>query len=270
MRDLRFISGDAEALILETADGERVRIAVDRALRDALSRQPSSSGDHALSPREIQDAIRNGATVDSLVASSGESIDYILKFATPVIEELEHMTQMALSVRVEVGPDKYNETRLREFGELMLERLRNGGASAIAWSTSRQSPTTWLIEANFETMGGLGLAQWSFEPRKAILSPENETAASLSNQAGFGDSPIPKLKPLLPPSDNAEAAQPESAPVTELLDAFKARREAAAVEVSAEPEGLEDQSDKPKGRAPMPSWDQIIFGAKSDEQSSED
>ena len=271
MRDITFVSGDGESLIVESPDGERLRLVVDRALRDALTRQPSNTGDHALSPREIQDAIRSGLTVDALASSSGESLDYILKFATPVIEELEHMVSMALAVRVEVGPDRFNEVRLREFGDLMMERLRNGGATGIEWSCSRTNATTWTIFANFETAGGRGVAEWTFDPRKSVIVPEDETAISLGNQTAFTDSPIPKV--------SARFETTSEQPVTELLDAFKARREAAAasqaeemvaVEESEEQQVTETVDPKPKGRAPMPSWDDIVFGAKSDEKSTED
>jgi hypothetical protein len=297
MRDIRFISGDGESLVLETIDGEKLRLTIDNHIREAIKKQPASTAEHTLSPREIQDAIRTGSTVEQLVSASGDDEDYVTRFAKPVLEELEHMVASALAVRVEIEPDRFNEVRHREFGELISERLRNGGASKIVWSASRDTPFTWLIRANFETMGGTGQATWTFDPRHVVLSPENETASGLSNKGGFGDSPIPKLQ-VLPTSPAATAddpGTPEESKVTELLDAFKERREAAAalaqeevieevfedvevfeefpieavdevIEVELVEEAEEPKTESPKkGRAPMPSWDEIVFGSKSED-----
>jgi hypothetical protein len=299
MRDIRFISGDGESLVLETVDGEKLRLTIDNHIREAIRKQPTSTTEHTLSPREIQDAIRTGSTVEQLVSASGDGEDYVARFAKPVLEELEHMVASALAVRVEIEPDRFNEVRHREFGELIGERLRNGGASKIAWSASRETPFTWLIKATFETMGGTGQATWTFDPRHVVLSPENETAIGLSNKGGFGDSPIPKLQVIVPtlPAPEEAAEAPEESKVTELLDAFKERREAAAalaqeevleeVEVFEEVEDVEEfavelvdeviepelveEAEEPrtespkKGRAPMPSWDEIVFGSKTED-----
>jgi lambda repressor-like predicted transcriptional regulator len=286
MRDIRFISGDGESLLLETAEGEKLRLTVDNEVREAIRKQPSNAAENVLSPREIQDAIRTGTTIEELVAQSGDSTDFVTKFATPVLEELEHMVASALAVRVEIEPDRFNEVRHREFGELVTERLRNGGASSIRWSASRETPFTWLLRADFETMGGVGAATWTFDPRQVHLSPENETAISLLSNSGFGDSPIPKLQALKPVQE--EATPPQEAKVTELLDAFKQRREAAMSEpltesvseievvevelvevsqVEQAPENTEESKPEPprKGRAPMPSWDEIVFGSKNED-----
>jgi lambda repressor-like predicted transcriptional regulator len=298
MQDIRFISGDGESLVLETQEGEKFRLAVDSSIRAAVKTSPKNEAEHVLTPREIQDAVRAGSTVEELATKSGESTDYLYKFANPVLEELEHMVAAALSVRVEIEPDRFNEVRHREFGELMLERLQNGGASSTNWRASRTTPFTWEITASFETMGGTGEAVWTFDPRAVSLSPENETAIGLSSQSGFGDAPIPRLKAIVHPTvspASSETKTSEVEPPTELLDAFRKRREAAAAFAETEPLEVEDafpdEVDEPfealevedleadseptidaskKGRAPMPSWDEIVFGARSDEQPSAD
>ena len=298
MQDIRFISGDGESLVLETQEGEKFRLAVDSSIRAAVKTSPKDEAEHVLTPREIQDAVRAGSTVEELATKSGESTDYLYKFANPVLEELEHMVAAALSVRVEIEPDRFNEVRHREFGELMLERLQNGGASSTNWRASRTTPFTWEITASFETMGGTGEAVWTFDPRAVSLSPENETAIGLSSQSGFGDAPIPRLKAIVHPTvspASSETKTSEVEPPTELLDAFRKRREAAAAFAETEPLEVEDafpdEVDEPfealevedleadseptidaskKGRAPMPSWDEILFGARSDEQPSAD
>ena len=291
MRDIRFVSGDSESLILETLDGEKLRLTVDASVREATRKSPEGAAANNLSPREIQDSIRAGSSIEELAAASGDSIEFVRRFAVPVLEELEHMVASALAVRVEISPDRYNEARYQEFGELVAERLRNGGASNLTWHASRETPTTWMISVNYETATGSGIASWSYEPRHLVLSPENETAVNLSNSATLGDAVIPKLLSLHQETVVETEAQnsADDNKVTDLLDAFKQRREAAANEEAnrsekvaqttepepeTEPEHPEFQQlpdDEPKseaprkGRAPMPSWDEIVFGSKSED-----
>lgn len=283
MRDISFVSGDSESLILETLDGEKLRLNVDESVRQAVRKSPQSASGNNLSPREIQDAIRSGNTVEELAISSGDSAEFIRRFAAPVLEELAHMVASALAVRVEISPDRYNEARHQEFGELISERLSNTGASGLTWQASRLNPSTWTITASFETPAGPGFATWTYEPRHVVLSPENETAVNLSNTATLGDSVIPKLSSVQPSAIGSTTAAPvEESKVTDLLDAFKQRREAAAASDTQEdePEFVaetitevsevdlqeEQKSEAPKkGRAPMPSWDEIVFGSKSED-----
>ena len=287
MRDIRFVSGDSESLILETLDGEKLRLTVDASVREATRKSPEGATTNNLSPREIQDAIRAGSTIEELVAASGDSIEFIRRFAAPVQEELAHMVASALAVRIEIAPDRYNEARHQEFGELVAERLKNGGATNLTWLASRDTPTTWLITANYETATGAGSAIWSYEPRHLVLSPENETAVNLSNTAKTGEAVIPKLVSLGQESVTTEmpSGPADDNKITDLLDAFKQRREAAAneeAERAKDPVQLQEPDPEPyeevptpedeakpesprKGRAPMPSWDEIVFGSKSED-----
>lgn len=289
MRDIRFVSGDSESLILETLDGEKLRLTVDASVREATRKSPEGAAPNNLSPREIQDAIRSGSTIEELASASGDSIEFVKRFAAPVLEELAHMVASALSVRVEIAPDRYNEIRHQEFGELVAERLRNGGANNLEWQASRQTPTTWLITASYETATGAGFATWSYEPRHLVLSPENETAVNLSNSAKLGDAVIPKLVSINQDneSNRPEVVGSEENKVTDLLDAFKQRREAAESDnstpdeeparlapaeplIESEPVAAEEDEESKleapkKGRAPMPSWDEIVFGSKSED-----
>lgn len=286
MKDVRFVSGDSESLILETHDGEKLRLTLEESVLSAIRKSPQGSNANNLSPREIQDSIRGGASIEELASSSGDSIDYIRRFAAPVVEELEHMVSSALAVRVEISPDRFNEVRHQEFGEFVAERLTNLSARNLSWQARRQSPSTWMVSVTFDTPSGTGFASWTYEPRHVLLSPENETAINITNSSPLGDSLIPKLSSVSTDAAPAVKATSEesNAPVTDLLDAFKQRREAAAkteieTETSTEIQAKEvkpvpeaekaDETPAPetpkKGRAPMPSWDEIVFGSKSED-----
>jgi hypothetical protein len=143
-----------------------------------------------------------------------------------------------------------------------------------------------MVSVTFDTPSGSGFASWTYEPRHVLLSPDNETAINLTNSSPLGDSLIPKLSSVstdaAPPVQVASAES--NAPVTDLLDAFKQRREAAAKTESDTEKAADipikelekvseaEKADEPpapetpkKGRAPMPSWDEIVFGSKSED-----
>ena len=100
MDDLRIRSTDGDHLILESQDGNSFRLLIDDSLRSAIrNTSMTRTSEIKLSPREIQTAIRGGESVDQLFRRSGDPLDYIEKFAQPVIDELTHVLTSALGVR---------------------------------------------------------------------------------------------------------------------------------------------------------------------------
>lgn len=314
MIELRFLRTDGDFVVLENSEGETFRVANDEALRRAAKREPAlAQSVGTLSPREIQDEVRSGTGIAELATKSGAALEYIEKFAAPVIDELAHIVQTALSVRITVAGDRYSETAQVEFGNLIAERLALSGFSNFSWSSSKAELGDWRVTCDL----GDQIAIWTFDPRKLNLSPDNELAVQLSATQSFTDSPIPKLKSMstetvAPHSQSVPAAfvkpvaeervtsdlgdtlefdgvipfgrskQPEPneptmgenlANTADLLDALRKKRierESLEETVAPEPASVEDtqiieQPDaKPakKGRAAVPSWNDIVFGTR--------
>ena len=341
MDDIRLFGNDGDYLILEALDGQKFRLISDESLKSAIRRETHSKLDSiSLTPREIQDHIRNGMSIEDIVSSSGASFDFVEKFAAPVLDELAHMVDSAKSVRISTSQDRYSDSTHVEFGELVEIRLGQSGASSFVWSAKRGDFNSWNVSVNFDLGGEASYAVWSFDPRKLTLSPENESAVNLSTNDPLTTTPIPKLRPVLlakqenpateqnvspvvelagnnegdtepqppkvssspwvtqlipvqnfEPADSveteiAEPEQPLSA-TADLLQALRIKRgerEAAAesavqqneplvreqavekeTELTPEPEEPTAPIAPKKGRAAMPSWDQIVFGTKTDE-----
>lgn len=337
MIELRFLRTDGDFIVLENSEGETFRVAIDEPVRRAARRDsaaPQSTGN--LSPREIQDEVRSGTGIAELAAKTGASIDYIEKFAAPVLDELAHVVQTALSVRITVAGDRYSETAQVEFGSLILERLSASGYANVTWSSSKPEFGDWRVTCDL----GDTHATWVFDLKKLSLSPDNELAVQLSATQSFADSPIPKLKampaqpanPQVPDTSAVPAAfakpknsQPENATgdlgdtlefdgvipfgrtkpaepaeptmgenlanTADLLDALRKKRlEREAIEaetqvvpeleteaeatqvietpVAAEPVEPAEVESKPakKGRAAVPSWNDIVFGTRPDSE----
>ena len=337
MIELRFLRTDGDFIVLENSEGETFRIAIDEALRRAARREsPVSQSTGDLSPREIQDEVRSGTGISELAAKTGASRDYIEKFAAPVIDELAHIVQTALSVRITVAGDRYSETAQVEFGSLILERLAASGYQNVTWSSSKPEFGDWRVTCDL----GESQATWVFDLKKLSLSPDNELAVQLSATQSFADSPIPKLKAMPAQPVRTRVAEPTAVPAAfakpkgvqlqnatadlgdtqefdgvipfgrtkqvepaeptmgenlantaDLLDALRKKRlereaieaetqivpeleteeeatqviEAPAAAEPAEPVEVESKPAR-KGRAAVPSWNDIVFGTRPDSE----
>ena len=195
MDDIRLFETDGEYLVLEAQDGQKFRLLVDDSVRSSIKKEPVTRLDSIqITPREIQEEIRNGASIQELIDRSGASFEFIEKFAAPVIAELEHIVSSALSVRLTIAGDRYNDSTQIEFGEIIAGRLITSGATGISWVAKKVEPNSWKITANYQLNSVAGSATWSFDPRRLTLSPESETAVTLSSQETLSNALIPKLR----------------------------------------------------------------------------
>lgn len=348
MDDIRLFETDGDYLVLEAQDGQKYRLLVDDTVRSSVRKEsPMLLDTISITPREIQEEIRNGASIDQLVLKSGATFEFIEKFAAPVIAELEHIVSSALSVRLTIAGDRYSDSTQIEFGEIIAGRLVTSGATGISWVAKKLEPNSWHITANYFLNGSAGSATWSFDPRRLTLAPESETAVTLSSQETISNTPIPKLRTVSPEpnapfgaasvndetaviddvipfvrsieSETPLAVQPSTpaafsrketveeplSATADLLEALRRKRtersssedsslaphpETASIRIidfEPEPEAttpkvdtlhadvaettpaetIEPEAKTPprKGRAAMPSWDEIVFGTKADD-----
>ncbi|MBP7835757.1 MAG: DUF3071 domain-containing protein [Rhodoluna sp.] len=353
MDDIRLFETDGDFLVLEAQDGQKFRLLIDETVRSSVKREAKPAlDDVSISPRAIQDEIRNGASIEDLMTQSGASFEFIEKFAAPVIAELNHVVSSALSVRLTIAGDRYNDSTQIEFGEIIGGRLVTSGATGISWLAKKIDVNNWHVIANYSLNGTIGSATWAFDPRRLTLSPESETAVTLSSQETISNTPIPKLRNVqltdsvapveqnTAPSDTlartevfddvipigrgmqnetpisrafeedrpepstpaaflknasdkeVRTAEPLSA-TADLLEALRRKRterevtdleshpettQIRVVDIEVpkvqEPEASSDEPKEPvpetstapkKGRAAMPSWDEIVFGTKTDD-----
>ncbi|MEN9715822.1 MAG: hypothetical protein RJA35_1289 [Actinomycetota bacterium] len=207
MADLRLESTDGEYLVLESPDGTTFRLLIDEALRKAVRRETVSANDsNLISPRDIQLEVRSGVTIEELAQKTGASLEYIEKFAAPVIDELAHVVSSALSVRITMAGDRYNETTQVEFGEVVANRLATNGIVQHSWAARKSDNHGWQLHCSY----GDNRATWAFDPRKLLLSPENELAIQLSTQQSLTDGPIPRLRPVLDVAAQSTPSAPAS------------------------------------------------------------
>jgi hypothetical protein len=314
MKDIRFLGSDGEFLLLEDADGQRFRLLLDESIRRAIRSESAQMLDQPkLTPREIQEEIRVGRSIEEIVQASGAPVDYVMKFAQPVLDELNHAVLNALTVRLEVPGDRFTNPTTREFGEIIKSRLAASGAGIEKWSAMKAPEHGFYIYCEFELDGSQKKATWIYDPKRLALIPENETAISLSSGDKLA-APATRLRPVqtaateFVPSlaDTVEIVR-EQPPVTpvesssssqlsdtaDLLEALRKKRnereqteeesdvphtdflsvvpdieEPEEIIEAVQPDPMTSTEGTPppkKGRASIPSWDEIVFGTKTED-----
>jgi hypothetical protein len=318
MKDIRLVGNDEDYLLLESLDGQKYRLLVDDVLRSSVKKETSKKlASVSMSPRQIQDAIRAGSSIEEVAATSGASIGFVENFAVPVFAELNHVLASALSVRLGIDGDRSSEHL--EFETLIADRLASLVGTQIKWSAKRVENGLWPISLNYTVDDISHDADWSFDARKLTLTPENKTAISLSSgkpviapavdvtpvattPAAFKQSTSDKtvalsvvadepkkvesaIDELFTAASQTDATTSTPAPLSataDLLEALRRKRSeqaeqevapasassAAAIETVEKetPQPQETESPAPKkGRASMPSWDEIVFGTKTED-----
>lgn len=211
MSELRFLGTDGEYLLLEESNGTQHKLLIDEGVRKAARRESVSEGDAAkISPRDIQLEVRSGVTIEELANQTGASLEYIEKFAAPVIDELAHVVSSALSVRITMAGDRYSETTQVEFGHVIANRLAATGVAQYTWAARKTDNGGWQLRCSFED----SVALWAFDPRKLALAPENEVAVQLSTQQSLTDGPLPKLRPVMDTVAPAQGQTPFGSPAS--------------------------------------------------------
>jgi len=236
--ELRFVNREGETLVFETIDGQRLRAELDDVLREAVRRTnlPVSQG---VSPREVQAAIRSGESLAALAARLGVPEDTIEPFASPILDELRFVLQTALTTMLS------SNDRMRSFRDL-VDAVYPAAEFAI-----RKEDNQWILESG-------NSLKWTFDPKSRLIEPISAAAKELAKSFNSDREVIRPAKPVVEPrvvqavqEVEPEPEEPENqgASVHDLVQELRARRN---------PEEIKPASAK--GRASLPSWDEIVLG----------
>lgn len=238
--ELRFVAKESDFLILETESGERHRLLIDDSIRDALRNTEQIRSSQA-SPKDIQNLLRSGKTVSEVAMELGVTEGAIAPFAAPILDEIAFVLSGALNTQVSDGQ---NMMRLEE---LVLQAQPDSSFGAFRESGN------WVVMAK-----GNQNFSWRFDPRTKSLEPNNEAAKKLANLHSARDVvsqtiPARSHETVLPEPQQVEVDTPQAS-VHDLVQELRSRR--------AKPEEVKPSSAK--GRASLPSWDEIVSGAHLD------
>lgn len=196
MADLRVVGTDAENLLLVDAQGGGHRVPIDDALHDAL-RASARVGDSRLTPREIQERLRGGASIEKVAQVAGVSTERIRRWQGPVLAERANAVELALRTRFARPPDGAVSGPL---GRLVTQRLDTVGLLA-EWDAWRGSDGAWIIQVSHQS----GHAQWRFDggslsaldPQAEALGYREPPRAVDSIKGGRGRKALPSWESIL-------------------------------------------------------------------------
>ncbi|WP_157674603.1 septation protein SepH [Agrococcus jejuensis] len=191
MDKLSVIGVEDDLLVVEAADG--ARYAIDVAALPELPRPKAQPTQRKASPREIQSALRGGQTAEEVAAETGEDLEFVRRFEGPVVAERDHVLDQALQVAVASG-DIDPLAKETTFGDALEARLQDLGASEESWFAWREGAGAWVVRLRFHAQGIDHVATWTFEPRKAALTPRDKEATALSTRGDASTVLMPRLR----------------------------------------------------------------------------
>ncbi len=297
------LSDDGTRLLLVDDAGGEYTLTVDAKLRAALRGEHARLGqleiqmDSALRPRDIQARIRAGESAESVAQAAQTTVEKIMTFAGPVLDERAHVAQRAQKSSVRRRSGEGSLGGGRTLGDAVAEHLRglNVDPRTVEWDAYRREDGRWNLTALFTAGSRKGSAAFSFDLPGNYVTVENDDARWLVGEGAApkaapmpgadDEAPAPRKRRLsavpaeeLPLGDDAiELVSDDEAgaddETTDLTEAMRDRLDSE--QVDAEPADEErdepavaEEVDEParrpvkktRGRASVPSWDDIMFG----------
>ena len=276
MQELRLVgvSDDGARVVLVDADGARFAVPLDDRLRAAVRVDRTRLGqleidmNHEPSPRDIQSAIRAGGSVQDVAEAFGLSVERVERYARPVLGERVHVlnTAMATAARRGGGPDQPS------LGALVTERLAERGVdpASLEWDAWRREDGKWSVRLDYVTSNRPRHALWQYDSAGRYLMPDDDEARWLVAEESR-DQVVPFGR--RPAADEEELVDESAVQTTDESDRHDTipldRPAAAAASTDTEHGESEEATDtsapvaaRKKGRASVPSWDDIVFGSR--------
>jgi len=278
------LTEDRARLVLVSDSGKEFTVTVDAKLRAALRGDNARLGqleiqmESALRPRDIQARIRAGESPEVVAAAAQTTVDRIMNYAMPVLAERAHVAERAqrASVRRRAG-----EGPGGQLGDAIIERLRsrNVDPESVEWDAWRRDDGRWSLTASYSG----ATAAFVYDAAGRYVVAEDDESRWLVGERVPGQlaQPVGQLAPVadeLPLGEDAielvtddtdaltTAARPLRAVEAEELPITGDSADAdwMVTQATERPERTQEPArpaKKGKGRASVPSWDEIMFGS---------
>jgi len=280
-----------DATLRATLRGEHSQPAqAAQAARSARPGQLEIQMDSALRPRDIQARIRAGESPEHVAAAAQTTVDRIMAFANPVLAERAHIADRAqrASVRRATG-----EGPSRILYDAVEERLRSHGVGpeAVEWDAWRRDDGRWTLVADYRSEDSARHAKFVYDAAGRYVLAEDDEARWLVGDAAASEGVEPRagserrLSSVGPDDEQALPLGEDAIGLVREPDPETDPNTDPETDPNTEPETdratdgieLDDQADDPgeagpatdlprraskkaRGRASVPSWDEIMFG----------
>lgn len=222
----------------------------------------------ALSPREIQFRVRAGESPEAISAETGWQLDRVLRYAEPPLGERAYVAERAQATYV------HSTRGGSTLAEIVFDVTKS---NTLVWDSFYRNGQ-WTISAKLDGSEAL----WNFEPTGKTVHPLNDVARSWMGVAPVRPAPEKSGEIHGVPTDTQDSrsslndtvviAVPEPVRLVAVPE-LKPDREMDAVseleavsELDAElpldlsPDARVSAKKSKRGRAKVPSWDEILFG----------
>jgi hypothetical protein len=241
---------------------------------------------HTFSPREIQSRVRGGASAEVVAAETGWPLEKVLRYAEPLLAERAYIAGQAQGV----------EVRRSGGGATLLEAAAAAlgaepEAVVIAWDAWRREDGKWVVTATYSGHDGPHSAQWTYDHSGRNIHPLDDSARILMGARPAAPEPTGedaitdalaliaertpepvdsprrlKAVPDSPEPDDTEAVRDYTSQ-TVTISHPSGSEVSATEEPTPLPAKPAPRKAKPrKGRASVPSWDEILFGTGRPEE----
>ncbi|CAB4366945.1 unannotated protein [freshwater metagenome] len=266
---------DGNHLALVDGEGKNYSLRISDTLRATVNQPrltsvPVEAVQEFISVKEIQRRLRAGESFEQVAREGGISVDKVERFSGPIMQEREYILSRARELIMRKDAHRSDLT----FADVVHAKLAPRGVDtdALSWNTWRLADGTWHIELHYPNRDGNGIATWNFDPARRALDPSDDNGAWLIGE----EAPTRVVAPGIIHADNSHPSrieEPRIEPqIPRIADLFEAPEEEAVekaepprLAVIRETPSAADSQDGITARAKVPSWDEIMFGRKTDE-----
>ena len=273
MSELRLSGKNNEGthLTLVDNDGAEYLVRISDTLRATVNQPrlasvPAQGEDVTISVKEIQRRLRAGDAPEVIAREGNTTVDKVARFSGPILQEREYILSQARSAGL-----RKDATRLDiSFLDAVIGKLVPRGVDAddLSWNTWRLPDTTWHIELHFPNRDGNGIASWNFDTSRRTINPTDDNGAWLIGE----EAPARVIEPGFINSEPTHPSRIETPAPVDLPGASSLFSPVVVEEEKPETPRLvairdtptaADAEDGVVARAKIPSWDEIMFGAKA-------
>lgn len=233
------------SLVKQIADAERHRDGPgpgrpDKRLSSPRLVRPES----ALSPREMQDRIRAGWSLDEVAAEAGVDHDWVSRFASPVLAEMHRILDRARAAT-------FDKPRVGMSGLPLGAAVRRNVVDRSVrledddpddgWSAFQLDEEQWVVRFVYRSRGREQAAEWLFDAETGELASRNRLASQL------GYVTRPRQRRVAAP---APASSPTRSPRPAATPARTAKRPTAKRPAAKRPAGSRPTAKRAAAKRP--------------------
>lgn len=262
---------DGNHLSLVDGDGNNYSVRISDTLRATVNQPrltsvPAVDAQESISVKEIQRRLRAGESFEQIARDGQTTVEKVERFSGPIMQEREYILSNARDLVMRKDAHRIDLT----FGEVALAKLAPRGVDTdqVSWNTWRQLDGVWHIELHYPNRDGNGVATWNFDLARRALDASDDNGAWLIDEEAPTRIPTSAMiysEPTHPSRLEEAKVEPEIVRIADLINAIDEKPETPRLAVIRETPTAADSQDGITSRAKVPSWDEIMFGRKSEE-----